>query len=285
MKIILFGSSGQVAEEVIRRAPDDVVIKSLSREDADFSSPDAVQRIALSVEADAFINAVAYTAVDDAENDEHIANAINNISVAKLAEAASTRSIPLVHISTDYVFDGSGTTPRASTAPTGPLNVYGRTKLAGEMALVASGAKYIILRTSWVFSAFGNNFVKTMVRVGQDRSTLNVVSDQIGGPTPAAAIADAAIKAAVYLTEGFPSGTYHFSGTPDVSWADFAREVFFQSNMDVDVLDIPTSSYPTPAKRPLNSRLNCRATKDDLGIDRPMWKTHLTDVLKELAAK
>ena len=285
MKIALFGSTGQVAQEVRRRAPNEIAVKSYGRDDADFSIPEHVSEFASKLDADVFLNAAAFTAVDDAEKHKEIADAVNHLSVAKLAEVSAKRSIPLVHISTDYVFNGNGDNPWTTDAPKKPLNTYGRSKLAGEEAIMKSGAQYIILRTSWVFSVHGNNFVKTMLRVGKNKPTLNVVADQIGGPTPAAAIADAAIEAAIALRRGAPSETYHLSGTPDVSWADFAREIFHQSRMEIQVHDIPTSSYPTPAKRPLNSRLDCRAIQDDLGINRPQWKSHLAEVLEELAAK
>jgi dTDP-4-dehydrorhamnose reductase len=214
------------------------------------------------------INAAAYTAVDRAEEEEALAHAINAEAPATMARACATLGIPLVHISTDYVFDGSGESPRSPDAPTAPINAYGRTKLAGEEAIRASGVLHAILRTSWVFSAHGNNFVKTMLRLSDTRDALGIVSDQIGGPTPASAIAAACAKIASEISK---SGTYHFSGAPDTNWADFAREIFSQSNRDITVTGIATSDYPTPAKRPLNSRLDCASILTDFGIIKPSW--------------
>jgi dTDP-4-dehydrorhamnose reductase len=190
----------------------------------------------------------------------------------------------LIHISTDYVFDGTGTTPRAPDAPTAPLGVYGTTKLAGEAAIQAANGPFSILRTSWVFSAHGANFVKTMLRLGAEREQLSVVADQIGGPTSAASIADAVLSIATSSGHKDNRGVYHFSGAPDVSWADFAREIFKQAKLNVGVDDILTSAYPTPAKRPLNSRLDCESLLLEFGIDRPNWRKDLNNVLKELGA-
>lgn len=285
MKIAVFGTTGQVATELARRVPDGVTLRAFGRDDVDFSDPDAVRSLAENLEADAVINAVAYTAVDKAESEPDLAHTVNGTSVAALAEALAGRSIPLVHISTDYVFDGSGDDPRGTDAPVGPLGVYGRSKLSGEDAIRASGGAYAILRTSWVFSAHGNNFLKTMLRLGAERDRLTIVADQVGGPTPAADIADACFTLARHLASGLPGGTYHFAGTPDVSWADFAREIFEQAGLATEVADIPTTEYPTPAERPLNSRLDCTSLLREHGIERPDWKNGVAHVLKELQAE
>ena len=212
------------------------------------------------------------------------AAALNARAPAVMAEAAAARGIPFVHVSTDYVFDGSGDAPRAPGVVPRPLNVYGATKQDGEEAVRAAGGPHAILRTSWVFSAHGANFVKTMLRLGAERDALSIVSDQIGGPTPARAIAEACLEIAAQLSDNTElSGTYHFSGAPDVSWADFARAIFEAAGLDCTVTDIPTSDYPTPAARPLNSRLDCAATAEAFGIGRPDWRAHLDLVLKELA--
>ena len=284
MKIALFGKTGQVASEVQRRAPEGVFVNAIGRDSADFTSPKMVQAIADSLDADVIVNAVAYTAVDKAESEADVATAVNNLSVAALAETAARRSIPLIHISTDYVFDGTGTTPRAPDAPTAPLGVYGTTKLAGEAAIQAANGPFSILRTSWVFSAHGANFVKTMLRLGAEREQLSVVADQIGGPTSAASIADAVLSIATSSGHKDNRGVFHFSGAPDVSWADFAREIFKQAKLNVGVDDILTSAYPTPAKRPLNSRLDCESLLLEFDIDRPNWRKDLNNVLKELGA-
>lgn len=283
MKIAIFGKTGQVATELLRRAPDGVTLEVIGRDRLDFADATAVGSIARSLDVDAMVNAVAYTAVDKAESEPDVAHAVNDLSVGVLGRVAANRNIPLVHISTDYVFPGDGTQPWRPDDETAPLGVYGVSKLLGEDGLRESGARHAILRTSWVFSAHGNNFVKTMLRLGAERNRLTIVADQIGGPTPAAAIADACFTLARGLADGATGGTYHFSGAPDVSWADFAREIFAQADLACEVADIPTSDYPTPAERPLNSRLDCSSLKTAFGIDRPNWRAGLADVLKDLA--
>ena len=282
MKLAVFGRTGQVARELQARAPDHVSLDVIGRERADFSTPDQVADVARALQVDAIINAVAYTAVDKAEAERDLAQSVNATSVARLAEAAAETDTPLVHISTDYVFPGNGTTPWTPKDQTGPLGVYGATKLAGEDAIRASGARHVILRTSWVFSAHGGNFVKTMLRLGAERDRLTIVADQIGGPTHAAAIADACLATARALTDGHAGGTYNFSGAPDVSWAGFARAIFASAGLAPMVVDIPTSDYPTPAERPLNSRLDCSSLMRDFAIPRPDWKEGLAEVLDAL---
>ncbi len=285
MKIAVFGKTGQVATELQRRVPDGVTLEVIGRDQVDFSDPQGVFDVARSLKADAAINAVAYTAVDQAESEPDIANTINGHSVAALLNGCSVAKVPLVHISTDYVFPGDGETPWSPDDQTGPLGTYGSSKLLGEQAFTALAAHpSAILRTSWVFSSHGANFVKTMLRLGAERDQLTIISDQIGGPTPAAAIADACLTIASGLVGGHAGGTYHFSGAPDTSWAGFAREIFAQAGVTCDVIEIPTSDYPTPAKRPLNSRLDCSSLAADFGIERPDWKAALSDVLKELDA-
>ena len=200
-----------------------------------------------------------------------------------MAKACAELEIPLVHISTDYVFKGTGNTPFSPDDATEPQNAYGRSKLAGEIGICESEAVYAILRTSWVISAHGENFVKTMLRLSETRDALSVVADQIGGPTPARDIAAVCLQIAAQLAqEPSKSGTYHFSGTPDVSWAEFATEIFSQAGRYVAVTRIPTAEYPTPAKRPLNSRMDCSATEQVFGITRPNWRDGLKDILKDL---
>jgi dTDP-4-dehydrorhamnose reductase len=188
-----------------------------------------------------------------------------------------------VHVSTDYVFDGSGERPWRPDDPVGPLGAYGRTKLAGERAVAAAGGPHAILRTSWVFSAHGTNFVKTMLRLGAERPALRIVADQIGGPTPASAIAAACHRIAGALAQQPDlSGIYHFAGAPDTSWAGFARAIFAEAGMTVAVEDIPSSDYPTPARRPGNSRLDCTATMNAFGLPRPDWQEALREVVAAL---
>ena len=282
MTLLIFGKTGQVAQELARRAPD---AQFAGRETADLTDPAACAALIRQLHPSAVINAAAYTAVDKAESDAATAQLVNADAPAAMAAACAELGIPFVHISTDYVFDGSGDTARAEDAPTAPLGVYGQTKLDGERAVQAAAGQYAIMRTSWVFSAHGNNFVKTMLRFGAERDRLTIVADQIGGPTASADIAAAALSmAATMRADATKGGIYHFAGAPDGSWADFAREIFAQSDLAPEVVDIPSSDYPTPAKRPLNSRLDCAAITRDFGIARPDWRVSLQDVIKELRA-
>lgn len=286
MRLLVFGRTGQVATELARRLPAGVTARFLGREEADLADPAAcAARIgALAGDCDAVINAAAWTAVDRAEAEEAAATVVNGDAPAAMARACAARGLPFLHVSTDYVFDGSGDRPFRPEDTTGPLGAYGRSKLAGETGVRDSGARHLILRTSWVVSAHGANFVKTMLRLGREREALSVVSDQIGGPTPAAAIADALLTAAGALVQGAPGGTHHFAGAPDTSWADFAREIMARAGLACAITDIPTSAYPTPARRPANSRLDCSALERDFGIRRPDWRAGLDDILRELNA-
>ena len=280
MRILVFGQSGQVARELARAAPE---ARCLARDEADLSDPAACARRIAQSDPQIVINAAAFTAVDAAESDEVQARRINVEAPAAMARAAAARAIPLLHVSTDYVFDGSGTRPwRPDDAPA-PLNAYGRTKLAGEAGVRAADGPHAILRSSWVFSAHGTNFVRSMLRLGRTRDRLAIVADQIGGPTPASDIAYALLSMARTFHEGRGvSGTYHFSGAPETSWADFARAIFAQAGLAVQVDDIPSTDYPTPAPRPLNSRLDCSSLQADYGLTRPDWRAGLAEVLKEL---
>ena len=279
MSVLVFGATGQVAKELQRQS--DAVV-ALGRAQADLSDPAACAAAIAQTQATAVINAAAYTAVDKAEEEEALATVINGEAPAAMAQACAARDLPFVHISTDYVFDGSGDLPRHVDAPTAPLGAYGRSKLVGETGVRAAGGTAVILRTSWVVSAHGTNFVKTMLRLAQTRDSLNIVADQVGGPTAAADIAAACLSIAEQLKAGTPGGTYQFSGGPDVSWAGFAREIFAQAQCDVVVHDIATSEYPTPAARPLNSRMDCGALEQDFNIVRPDWRLSLATVLNEL---
>lgn len=284
MKVLVFGRSGQVATELQRRAGAHEVV-ALGRGEADFEDPEACADIVARSDAQAIVNAAAYTAVDKADEDEARARRINGETPGAIARAAAARGMPVVQISTDYVFDGAGEAPFATDHPTAPLGAYGRSKLIGEEAVRGAGGIHAILRTSWVVSAHGSNFVKTMLRLGAQRERLTIVADQVGGPTCAADIADACLAIAAQLVDDpGKSGTYHFSGAPNVSWADFAREIFAQSGLACAVEDIPTSAYPTPARRPINSRLDNAATAGVFGIKRPDWRTGLTEILSELGA-
>jgi len=280
----VFGHNGQVATELrqLGAARADVDVITLARDQADLSDPAACAALIAACVADAVINAAAYTAVDRAETEEALANVINGTTPAAMAEAAAKRALPFLHISSDYVFDGSGTAPHRPTDPALPCNAYGRSKLLGEQGIRAAGGRYLILRTSWVFSAHGSNFVKTMLRLAQTRDNLTIVADQIGGPTPAADIAATLLALAQALKQGHPGGTYHYAGVPMTSWAGFARETFAQAGKATTVQDITTADYPTPAPRPLNSRLDCASLTADFDITPPDWRAGLAEVIEAL---
>ncbi len=254
----------------------------LDRAQADLGDPARCAEAIAQHRPRAVINAAAYTAVDRAETEEALAQTINAAAPTAMAQTCAALGVPLIHISTDYVFAGTGEQPHRPNDPTAPQNVYGRSKLAGELGIRDAGGAYAILRTSWVFSAHGANFVKTMLRLAETRDRLSVVNDQWGGPTPAAGIADALLHITDAMQAGHAGGTYHYAGTPETTWADFAREIFSQTGRDVAITGIPTADYPTPAKRPLNSRLDCSSLKAQFGISQPQWPAALSDVLKEL---
>jgi dTDP-4-dehydrorhamnose reductase len=277
--ILVFGKTGQVATELQRLFG----VIALGRDDVDLSDPEACAAIIFKHAPKAVINAAAYTAVDKAEDEEYLATVINGDAPAAMAKACAALGIPLVNISTDYVFHGTSNTPYLPEDATKPQNAYGRSKLAGEIGIRGSGAAYAILRTSWVVSAHGVNFVKTMLRLSETHDALNVVADQIGGPTPARDIAAACLQIAEQLVQDpRKSGIYHFSGLPDVSWAEFATEIFAQANRSVAITPISTADYPTPAKRPLNSRMDCRMTEQVFGVARPNWQDGLNEILEDL---
>jgi dTDP-4-dehydrorhamnose reductase len=281
MKLLIFGQTGQVARELARRVPAGVTLTQLDRVQADLMNPAACAAAIHATDADAVINAAAWTAVDKAEAEEAAATVVNGDAPTAMAQACAARGLPFLHISTDYVFDGAGTLPFAPDHPTAPLGAYGRSKLAGEQGITAAGGQSLILRTSWVVSSHGANFVKTMLRLGRERPSLNVVADQIGGPTPAAAIADALYTCAAAMLNGAQGGIHHFAGTPDASWADFARAIMTAANLPCQINDIPSSAYPTPAKRPLNSRMDC-SSLTRFGLTRPDWRAALPEILHDL---
>ena len=277
--ILVFGKTGQVATELQRSSG----VMASGRDDVDLADPEACAAAICEHSPKAVINAAAFTAVDRAEDEEHLATVINGDAPTAMAIACAELGIPLVHISTDYVFNGTGDAPYLPEDAPKPQNAYGRSKLAGEIGIRESGAVHAILRTSWVVSAHGVNFLKTMLRLSETRDILNVVGDQIGGPTPARDIATACLQIAEQLVqEPSKSGIYHFTGAPDVSWAEFAKEIFSQADRLVSITPIPTAEYPNPAKRPLNSRMDCRSVEQVFGIKRPNWQDGLKEMLKDL---
>jgi len=283
MKALVFGTTGQVAQALAQTCPAGVQMVALSRAQADLSDPVACVAAIAAHPCDVIINAAAYTAVDRAEEEEALATVINGAAPAAMARAAAAAGIPFLHVSTDYVFDGTGEAPWRPEHATDPLNAYGRSKLVGEQGIQAAAGPHAILRTSWVFSETGANFVKTMLRLSDTRDALSVVNDQIGGPTAADDIAVALWSMAAQCHTGrAPSGIYHFAGAHDTTWECFARETFAQAGRDVTVTGIPASEYPTLAKRPMNSRMDCTSLEADFGITRPDWRASLGRVITAL---
>ena len=286
MKLLVFGKTGQVATELARLAGPDLMVTCIAREIVDLADPGRAADAIAWADGDAVINAAAYTAVDRAEEEEPLARAINAEAPGAMAQAAAARGLPFLHISTDYVFDGAKDGAWVETDPVAPLGAYGRTKLAGEEAVAAAGGPHAILRTAWVFSATGSNFVKTMLRVGRDRDRLTVVADQHGGPTAAADIAAALVAMARALVAGQgASGIFHFCGAPATTWHGFASAIFARTGWQStpEIAPITTADWPTPATRPANSMLDCTRIAEIFGIDQPDWRTSLDSVLKELS--
>ncbi|MDB4133267.1 dTDP-4-dehydrorhamnose reductase [Amylibacter sp.] len=279
MKVLLFGKTGQVAKELCNRPN----VTAIGRDTADFTKPKKIIEIVKSTDADIIINAVAYTAVDLAEDEFQLANIVNGTTVTEIAKVAAKRNIPFLHISSDYVFNGNGSSSWKTNDPTNPQNSYGRSKLIGESGILAAAGPYVILRTSWVFSSHGNNFVKTMVRLASNNPKLSIVNDQVGGPTWAVDIANTLWKIAsdFYAGNG-TTGIYHFTGKPNSSWANFAAEIFLQTEQDIKIEHVLTKDFLTKAKRPLNSRLDCSSLKRDYGIEQPEWRKGLSNVLNNL---
>lgn len=279
MTILVFGKTGQVARELQALGN----VTCLSRNEANLSDPESCVEAIRKHSPSGVINAAAYTAVDRAEDEATVAARVNGWAPAAMAKACAEMDLPFVHISTDYVFDGSGNEPWKPDQLTNPKNAYGLSKLMGEKAVREAGGRYAILRTSWVFSSHGSNFVKSMLKLSEDRDQLYIVADQVGGPTPASAIAQTCLDVVDQLAnDASKAGTYHFSGAPDVSWKEFAETIFAQAGREVTVKGIPTSEYPTPATRPLNSRLDCSSLEQAFGIARPDWRRGLQNVLKDM---
>ena len=279
MKILVVGASGQVARSLAERAAaTGVNLQTTGRPRIDLTDRESVETALTAARADLIINAAAYTAVDQAETDEGAARALNAVGPGVLAAAAARTGAPIIHLSTDYVFDGSKDAPYVEEDATAPLGAYGRTKLEGEAAVAAANRRCLIIRTAWVYSPFGKNFVKTMLRVAQERETLNVVADQLGAPTYAIDIADALLALAPALTGADAAyGVYHMTGGGEATWADFAEEIFRTSRVlggpSATVNRITTEEYPTPAARPANSRLDCSKLERDYGCALPDWRS------------
>ncbi len=288
-QILVTGAAGQLGTALLRcPRPDGWDVVGLDRAALDLSDPVAIDRVLNERPWAAIINAAAYTAVDQAERDVVAAWRINALAPATLGAGCAAVGIPLVHVSTDYVFSGDRSGAWQVDDPVAPLGVYGASKLGGELAVRTSGARHTIVRTAWVVSAHGANFVKTMLRVAADQPVLRVVADQIGSPTSAADLADALLTIARRLAEDkdAPTGIFHFSNRGPVSWAGFATEIFRQSGARggpaADVEPIATTDYPTPARRPANSLLSSDAITAAFGIIPRPWQDALGDILDDL---
>jgi len=297
MKILLLGKNGQVGWELQRAlaplgelvALDRHAIDGLSGDLADL---DALRTTIRQVKPDVIVNAAAYTAVDKAESEAELARRVNGDASRLMAEESALLGAWLIHYSTDYVFSGEGSTPWQETDAVAPVNQYGASKLAGEQAIVASGCKHLIFRTSWVYGARGNNFAKTMLRLAKDRDTLSVIADQVGAPTGADLIADVtALAIRQVLQQPQLSGLYHLAASGEVSWHGYASHViaFAQANGEhlavTAINPIDTTAYPTPARRPLNSRLNTQKLRDNFSLHLPDWQSGVTRMLREVLNK
>jgi len=297
MKILLLGKNGQVGWELQRSlaplgelvALDRHLVDGLS---GDLSNLESLRATIRQVNPDVIVNAAAYTAVDKAESETELADRVNGAASGVMAEEAAASGAWLVHYSTDYVFSGQGVTPWQETDAIAPVNHYGSSKLAGEHAIIASGCKHLIFRTSWVYGARGNNFAKTMLRLAKDRETLNVIADQIGAPTGADLIADvSALAIQQVISRPELAGLYHLAAAGEVSWHGYASHVIDFAKAQGEELavtainPIETTAYPTPARRPLNSRLNTQKLRDNFSLHLPDWQSGVTRMLREVLNK
>lgn len=291
MRILVFGAAGQIGREVCRAAwPNLYELLAPERRTSDITNPAAVSAVIARQQPDVVINLAAYTAVDRAESRPDIAWAVNCAGAAHIAAVCGEAATPLVHLSTDYVFDGRKPGAYREEDEVNPLGVYGRSKEAGERAVRAAAPRHIILRTSWVYGAHGTNFVKTMLRLGAERHVLHVVADQLGCPTAAADIAAALVAIVQHIEEGKTDwGTFHFAGAGSTSWHEFAEEIVgltaaldgWPNGSRPRVEPIATAQYPTAARRPMNSVLDCQKIAA-FGISPPAWRSSLSAVVREL---
>nr|WP_325265935.1 dTDP-4-dehydrorhamnose reductase [uncultured Rhizobium sp.] len=290
-RYLVTGQEGQVVRSLVERSSrhQDIEVLPLGRPALDLARIDTIEAAILGAKPDVIVSAAAYTAVDQAETDEANAFAINAAAVGEIGRVAEALGIPVVHLSTDYVFDGEKSSAYVETDPVNPLGAYGRSKLEGERLLAASGADHAILRTAWVYSPYGKNFVRTMLRVAETRDDLNVVADQIGNPTSALDIADAAFVVGNNLLASGDArlrGVFHMTGSGEASWAEFASAIFEVSGKSggptANVHSITTPEYPTPAKRPQNSRLDCSKLAAEHGVSMPDWQSSTLEVVRRL---
>lgn len=291
MRLIIIGKEGQVARSLAERAPAhgaETIL--LGRPHLDLADPSGIEDILQETGGDLIVNTAAYTAVDQAESEPDLAEAINGIGAGVIAGAAAAMGVPLVHLSTDYVFDGSLGRPYREDDAVNPLGAYGRSKLLGEQAVAAETDDCVILRTAWVYSPFGKNFVKTMLRLARDRDEIGVVADQVGSPSSALDLADGILTVGRNLLDKPQDrslrGVFHMAGTGFASWAEFASEIFAVSarlgGPTARVRPIATADYPTPAKRPANSRLDGTKLRERHGTVLPPWQTSLATCVERL---
>ena len=276
MKILLVGKNGQVGWDLARLLP---AARATDRAELDLASADAIRRVVRETKPEVILNAAAYTAVDKAESESETAMRINGEAPGVLAEEAKRLGALLVHYSTDYVYDGEKAGAYVETDPPNPLSVYGRSKLAGERAIAASGCRHLIFRTCWVYAPRGKNFLLTILKAARERPELKVVNDQFGAPTSSAAIAAATKRA---IEKGGGEGIYHMSAVGRTSWHGFAEEIVRGAGLATPVKAIPTSDYPTPARRPRNSILDNAKLKKELGIQLADWRDGLREVLAQV---
>jgi dTDP-4-dehydrorhamnose reductase len=288
MRILVTGCNGQVGFLLKEMLSNKVELLALTRQELDITNENLVKDTVSNFKPNVVINAAAYTAVDKAEIEDELAFAINSDGPEYLAKAASRVNASLVHLSTDYIFEGNKSRPYLETDPVNPQGIYGKSKLAGENAVIKHCQKHIILRTAWVFGEHGNNFVKTMLRLGKERDALSIVSDQFGGPTYAGDIATAIIKIVdkIHTCKQIKWGVYHYSGMPHVSWYEFSENIFAKAKQKGVLENTPklsaisTAEFPTPAQRPGNSKLNCKAIEAEFGIMPSNWQAELNNIKK-----
>ena len=287
MHVLITGGSGQIGTALRESGPPGMELRTPSSEELDIRSADSVAEAFAARPPDLAINAAAYTAVERAEEDRELAMDVNGTGARNMAAACAASGCPLIHLSTDYVFDGNKEGPYANDDPPSPLNVYGHSKLEGERAVSETLKNHLILRVSWVFSATGSNFVKTMMHLAE-RQEVRVVNDQHGTPCPASSIAAAIWRITHHWTASSPVGTYHFASAPATTWYEFAREVF-AAMREADpgastprVVPITTAEHPTLAARPRNSLLDSTSLRTDFGISTPDWRTALRSVIGRL---
>ena len=292
MTILVTGALGQVGFELQRALAPLAEVAAVDVVDCDLADAHALRALVRRVQPVLIVNPAAYTAVDKAESEQALAYAVNATAPRVLGEEAAALGIPVVHYSTDYVFDGSGSRPWAESDTPNPLSVYGSSKWAGEQALAEANPRHLILRTSWVVGAHGANFARTMLRLAAERERLTVVADQVGAPTPASLLADLTAQlASEMLGEGaFPWGTYHVAAAGETTWCDYARFVIAEAiaagkalkAQPESVQPIATAGYPTPARRPLNSRLDTRRFRETFGLRLPPWQEGLRHTLRQI---